>query len=211
MDLIAIHTDYAEELLETSRRLGIKSRIFLVSDPQESTLSPKRSSDSLRNSKCVSAEGAPRDRAFTVDFAFSQECSSFGKLVDPSAQISSTAELGCGVFVNTLAVVSSGTKVGCHSNLNRLSSIGHHASIGPFASIGPGAVICSEVQIGFGTRVAAGAVILPKVRIGSNVVVGAGSVVTKDIPDNIVAFGNPANFRSENSLWEGITVCPVCL
>jgi maltose O-acetyltransferase len=32
---------------------------------------------------------------------------------------------------------------------------------------------------------------MPGVTIGSNVVIGAGSVVTKDIPDNVVAVGNP--------------------
>lgn len=36
-----------------------------------------------------------------------------------------------------------------------------------------------------------GVIILPGVTIGSNVVIGAGSVVTKDIPDNTIAYGNP--------------------
>ena len=30
------------------------------------------------------------------------------------------------------------------------------------------------------------------IKIGNNVVIGAGSVVTKDVPDNCVAYGNPA-------------------
>ena len=34
-------------------------------------------------------------------------------------------------------------------------------------------------------------VVMPNVKIGSNVVIGAGSVVTKDIPDGVVAYGNP--------------------
>jgi maltose O-acetyltransferase len=46
--------------------------------------------------------------------------------------------------------------------------------------------IGDEVFVGYGT------IILPNVRIGSRVVVGAGSVVTRDIPDNSVAAGNPA-------------------
>ena len=32
---------------------------------------------------------------------------------------------------------------------------------------------------------------MPGVSIGNNVVIGAGSVVTKDLPENVVAFGNP--------------------
>ncbi|MDE7062278.1 MAG: hypothetical protein K2O73_03420, partial [Lachnospiraceae bacterium] len=37
----------------------------------------------------------------------------------------------------------------------------------------------------------AGAIIMPGVTIGDNTVIGAGSVVTKDIPANVVAVGNP--------------------
>lgn len=42
-----------------------------------------------------------------------------------------------------------------------------------------------------GSSIGAGSVILP-VRIGKNSLIGAGSVVTKDIPDNVLAVGNPA-------------------
>lgn len=42
-----------------------------------------------------------------------------------------------------------------------------------------------------------GAIILPGVRIGKNSVIGAGSVVTKDIPENVVAVGNPCKVMRE--------------
>ncbi|MFR5875338.1 MAG: sugar O-acetyltransferase [Eubacterium sp.] len=48
-----------------------------------------------------------------------------------------------------------------------------------------------DVHIGKNVWIGAGAVILPGVTIGDNTVIGAGSVVTKDIPDNVVAVGNP--------------------
>ena len=47
------------------------------------------------------------------------------------------------------------------------------------------------VRIGRNCWIGAGAIILPGVTIGDNVVIGAGSIVTKDIPDNSVAVGNP--------------------
>ena len=47
------------------------------------------------------------------------------------------------------------------------------------------------VKIGRNCWIGAGAVILPGVTIGDNTVIGAGSVVTRDIPENSVAVGNP--------------------
>ena len=47
------------------------------------------------------------------------------------------------------------------------------------------------VTIGNNVWIGGGAIILPGVTIGDNVTIGAGSVVTKDIPSNTVAAGNP--------------------
>ena len=47
------------------------------------------------------------------------------------------------------------------------------------------------IVIGDNTWIGGGSIICPGVTIGRNVVIGAGSVVTKDIPDNAVAVGNP--------------------
>jgi maltose O-acetyltransferase len=49
-----------------------------------------------------------------------------------------------------------------------------------------------KVDIGDRVFIGASSVILPGVRIGSDVVIGAGSIVTRDIPDGVVAAGNPA-------------------
>ena len=47
------------------------------------------------------------------------------------------------------------------------------------------------VIIGDNVWIGGNSVICPGVRIGHNVTIGAGSVVTKDIPDNVLALGNP--------------------
>jgi galactoside O-acetyltransferase len=48
-----------------------------------------------------------------------------------------------------------------------------------------------DVHIGKNVWIGAGALILPGVSVGDNSVIGAGSVVTKDVPSNVVAVGNP--------------------
>lgn len=48
------------------------------------------------------------------------------------------------------------------------------------------------VRIGKNVWIGSNSTILPGVTIGDNAVIGAGSVVTKDIPENAVAVGNPA-------------------
>ncbi len=48
-----------------------------------------------------------------------------------------------------------------------------------------------EVIIGSNVWIGGGAIICPGVKIGSNTTIGAGSVVTADIPENVIAAGNP--------------------
>lgn len=54
-----------------------------------------------------------------------------------------------------------------------------------------------EVHIGRNVWLGGGCVLLPGVSIGDNTVIGAGSIVTKDIPANVVAYGNPCRVIRE--------------
>jgi len=84
--------------------------------------------------------------------------------------------------------------------------------LGNNVRIGPGTAIISAnhdpddytkhvktapIIIGDDVWIGANCVVLPGVTIGSNVVIGAGSIVTKDIPSNSIAFGNPCMVRKE--------------
>lgn len=84
-----------------------------------------------------------------------------------------------------------------------------HIYIGDCTMLGPNVVIATAghpilpelrekalqfnlpVHIGKNCWLGAGVIVLPGVTIGDNTVIGAGSVVTKDIPANVVAVGNP--------------------
>lgn len=56
-----------------------------------------------------------------------------------------------------------------------------------------------DVHVGNNVWIGANTVILPGITVGDNAVIGAGSVVTKDIPANVVAFGNPCVVQREIS------------
>ncbi|MBW9169943.1 sugar O-acetyltransferase [Clostridium estertheticum] len=53
------------------------------------------------------------------------------------------------------------------------------------------------ITIGDNVWLGGNVVVNPGVRIGNNVVIGSGSVVTKDIPDNVIAVGNPCKVIRE--------------
>ena len=54
-----------------------------------------------------------------------------------------------------------------------------------------GKELAAPITIGNNVWLGGGVIVCPGVSIGNNVTIGAGSVVTKDIPDNVVAVGNP--------------------
>ena len=88
----------------------------------------------------------------------------------------------------------------------RVHILAHDASTGVFI----GKVRAANVVIGNNVFVGAGTIILPGVHIGNNVVIGAGSVVTKDIPDNSVAVGNPAKVICSLETYIGKEKAKMC-
>ena len=96
-----------------------------------------------------------------------------------------------------------------YANFNLTLVDDTHIYIGNYVMIGPNVTIATAghpidpelrkkeaqfnipVNIGDNVWIGANSVILPGITIGTNTVIGAGSIVTKDIPDNVVAVGNP--------------------
>jgi sugar O-acyltransferase (sialic acid O-acetyltransferase NeuD family) len=111
---------------------------------------------------------------------------------------SATVKIGQGVLINSLVTIAAHTTIGNYVSINRSVSIGHHTTIGDYSSINPGTNIAGNVTIGTGCTIGMGANIINGIKIGNNTVIGAGSVVTKDIPDNVVAYGNPCRVIRPN-------------
>ncbi len=96
-----------------------------------------------------------------------------------------------------------------YANFNLTMVDDTHIYVGDYTMFGPNVTVATAghpilpelrekayqfnmpVHIGRNCWIGAGALIMPGVTIGDNTVVGAGSVVTKDLPANVVAVGNP--------------------
>ena len=120
----------------------------------------------------------------------------FGTVIHPSSIVSPTATIGTGSVVMQGAVVQSGAVVGKHCILNTGASVDHECVIEDYVHISPQATLCGNVHIGEGAWIGAAAVVIPGVKIGKWAVVGAGSVVVDDVPDGVVAYGNPCRIKS---------------
>lgn len=116
----------------------------------------------------------------------------FGTAIDKTAILSPTARVGEGTVVMQGAILQADAVVGKHAIINTGAKVDHDCVIGDFAHISPGAVLCGNVHVGEGSWIGAGAVVVPGVRIGKWCTVGAGAVVIRDLPDKVVAVGNPS-------------------
>jgi sugar O-acyltransferase (sialic acid O-acetyltransferase NeuD family) len=122
----------------------------------------------------------------------------FMSIIHDGLDISYMSKLGRGVLINSKVSIAAHTTIGDFVSINRHVSIGHHTNIGDYCSINPGVNIAGNVTIGEGTTIGMGTNILHQVKIGKNSIIGAGSVVTKDIPDNVVAYGSPCKIIRDN-------------
>lgn len=106
------------------------------------------------------------------------------KIIDPSAVISGSTDVGDGVFIGKHAVVNTGAKIGKMCIINTGTIIEHNSRIGEYSHIAVGAVLCGDVHVGEHTFIGANATIIQGVQIGVNAIIGAGSVVIGNVPDN---------------------------
>jgi sugar O-acyltransferase (sialic acid O-acetyltransferase NeuD family) len=112
-------------------------------------------------------------------------------LVDDCAVISETATIKDGAIIFPGCFVSSMATIGRNVAIIAGSTIGHdsvfedNCVVSGQVNIGGGCYIGSESYVGMGTQVK------QNIRIGRAAVVGMGSVVFGDIPDEVIALGNP--------------------
>ncbi len=102
-------------------------------------------------------------------------------------------EVGENFYANVNLVILDGAKVSIGDNAFIAPNVGIYTAGHPLdvEQRNRGLEYALPVTIGHNVWIGAGVSILPGVTIGDNTVIGAGSVVTKDIPSNVLAVGNP--------------------
>lgn len=130
------------------------------------------------------------------------------------------AEIGEGCYIEPPFHANFGGKhvhFGGHvyANFNLTAVDDTHIYVGDYTMIGPNVTLATAghpinpelrqkayqynapIHIGKNCWLGAGVLVMPGVTIGDNVVIGAGSVVTKDLPSNVIAVGNPCKILRE--------------
>jgi len=97
------------------------------------------------------------------------------------------------VYINHNSVFLDCAKIKIGANTFIGPNCGLYTAIHPITATDriAGLESAKPITIGEGVWLGGNVVVLPGVTIGDRVVIGAGSVVTKDIPSDVVAFGNP--------------------
>ena len=109
-----------------------------------------------------------------------------GILCDPGDNINNYIQANNGIIFGSNVEIAPGVSI--VSSNHKSNNLREHVAGKPI-------VIGNNVWIG------SNATILPEVTIGNNVIIGANSVVTKDIPDNSVAVGNPCKVIKEKEKY----------
>jgi sugar O-acyltransferase (sialic acid O-acetyltransferase NeuD family) len=125
----------------------------------------------------------------------------FPVIKHPSSWLSASAEIGQGAAILACSHIGPGSRVGDFCIVNTGSSIDHDCAMLRFASIAPGVFTGGLVQIGECSAIGVGTSISDRISIGDHTVIGTGAVVVRNIPNLVVAYGNPA--RVKRSRQEG--------
>ncbi|CAO80545.1 acetyltransferase [Candidatus Cloacimonas acidaminovorans] len=122
-------------------------------------------------------------------------------IIHPHAVISNYAEIGKGVLIEAGCLITPNPIIGNNVVINTGSQINHDNYIADHSYIASGVVLSGGVRIGECSLIDDGVIVTLGKKIGSNCIIGAGSVVTKDIPDNVIAYGNPCRIIRENDRY----------
>jgi sugar O-acyltransferase (sialic acid O-acetyltransferase NeuD family) len=151
----------------------------------------------FENAKIVIALGEPKYRHELRNRVLARNYT-LQTLVHPTALIGTDSHLGNGAIVQYNCVVSCNAILGENTLMLFMSCVGHDSIIGSDTVISRHASLSGSCTVGDRTYISVSVPVKEKISIGSDTIVGMGSVVLRDIPDNVIALGNPARPMKNN-------------
>ena len=117
--------------------------------------------------------------------------------------------IGDDVSIWSNSIVDYSCRIGNRAKIHCNCYVAQYTELEDDVFLAPGVTIANDLypgdersaevmagpKIGVAAKIGVNVTILPYVRIGAGSLIGAGSVVTRDIPEGVVAFGNPATIR----------------
>jgi len=122
--------------------------------------------------------------------------------IHPSVIISNNVTIGNGILAMAGVIVNAGSYLGDFTNYFTRCNIEHDCYISDFSSISAGVVLGGKVRVGKYSAIALNATVFDRIIIGDNSVIGSASLVTKDVPNNVLVYGNPAKIIRNRKLGE---------
>lgn len=121
----------------------------------------------------------------------------FVNAIHPSVIIGNNVILGGGIVAMAGVIFNPRAIIGDFTFFATGAQIEHDCIIEDFASISAGSITGGYVRVGKHSAITLGVIIMDRLEVGENTVVGSGSLVTKSLPDNVLAYGNPAKVIRE--------------
>lgn len=126
----------------------------------------------------------------------------FVNAIHPSVIIGNTTEIGVGIVAMAGCIFNPKAVIGNFTFFATGAQVEHDNIIHEYASISAGSITGGYVTVGRLSAITLGVTVTDRISIGENTVVGAGSLVMRSLPDNVLAYGSPAEVIRNRVLGE---------
>lgn len=143
------------------------------------------------NVEVVIALGEPEYKK-TLYYKVKEKKYRLANVVHPMAWISPSAKLEQGSIVHAQSFISSDVLIEENTCIGPGVVIGHDCIVRRNCQIAPNVAFGGYCEVGEGVYIGMNVSVKEEIKIGKNSIIGMGSIVSRDIPENVIALGNPA-------------------
>lgn len=119
-------------------------------------------------------------------------------LVHPDVIIPSSTSIGQGTIICKFLSITCDIVIGNNVYIHPNVCIGHDSVIGEHTVVSSYVDVAGDCQIGSSTFLAINVCMRQGISIGDDTIIGMGSVIHRDIPNDVIALGNPARPMKKN-------------